>query len=285
MIKKALLVLMGVAALTACDNPAANKEEEKEDVIDLKSEDEGLTTERENDAPESYEKGGLKIYPFEGFEKYPDSKLTLNAPNEGMKQDGNKVKFDFTVEGYDLGTQTPGAGENGLANSGNGQHIHLIIDNDPYSAHYEPKFEKEVEPGHHVAIAFLSRSFHLSVKNDNAYKVFQFTAGGEDMDMQPLDLDKPMLFYSRPKGEYAGEDAKKVLFDFYVVNGELQPDGYSVITTINDSLDFEFDTWQPYVIEGLPMGENTINIKLVDAQGNTVDSKMNNVTRKFTLKE
>ncbi len=39
-----------------------------------------------------------------------------------------------------------------------------------------------------------------------------------------------------------------------------------------------------YVIEGLPMGENTINIKLVDAQGNAVDTKMNNVTRTFTLK-
>ncbi len=282
MLKKIFILMLAGAAISSCNN--ATSPDEKEEVIDLQSEDEGLTTEPENDAPESYEKGGLKIYPFSESEKFPDAVLTMTAPAEGMKQEGKKVKFDFGVEGYSLGIQSPGAGNNGLANSDKGQHIHLIIDNDPYSAHYEPKFEKEIGEGHHVAIAFLSRSYHESVKNPQAFKVFQFTVGKKAEELQPMDLKRPMLFYSRPKGEYSGDGAKKVLFDFYLVNGELKPDGYSLIATVNDSLQFEFDNWQPYVIEGLPMGENTINIKLVDAQGNSVDTKMNNITRKFTLK-
>ena len=43
------------------------------------------------------------------------------------------------------------------------------------------------------------------------------------------------------------------------------------------------DTWQPYYIEGLPMGENTITLTLVDAEGKKVDTPLNPVTRKFTL--
>ncbi len=283
MIKRVFMLAVALSMVAACGNPGNS--EEREEVIDLKTEDEGVTAEPENDAPEVYEKGGLRISPFADSEKFPDAKLSLNMPKEDMMQDGKKVSFDFGVENYQLGAQSPEAGANGLANSAKGQHIHLIMDNDPYSAHYEPKFDKEFEPGHHVAIAFLSRSFHESVKNPDAYKVFQFGIGQKAKDVEPMDLTRPMLFYSRPKGEYADADAQKVLFDFYPVNAELSPEGYSVIATINDSLEFEFDKWQPYVIEGLPMGENTINIQLVDGQGNAVDTKMNNVTRTFTLKE
>ena len=37
-----------------------------------------------------------------------------------------------------------------------------------------------------------------------------------------------MLFYSRPKAEYAGKDAKIILLDFYLVNTELSKDGNKV---------------------------------------------------------
>lgn len=282
MVKKILVLVLAAGTMASCTNQ--NTGNESEAVDEPRTEDQGVVAEAENDAPESYKKGGLKIYPFTGSDEFPGAKLTLKAPKEGLEQAGKKVNFDFTVEGYELGAQTAGAGENGLANSAKGQHIHLIIDNDPYSAHYEPTFEKEVEEGHHVAIAFLSRSFHESVKNPDAFQVFQFSIGEGGKVQEPVNMKDPMLFYSRPKGEYSGEDTRKILFDFYLKNAELKPDGYSVIATVNDSLEFEFDEWQPYIIEGLPMGENTINIKLVNAQGTSVDTKMNDITRTFTLK-
>ena len=283
MIKKIFLPALGLAIMASCGNPpaATDSTADSTDVI----ENEEITAEPENDAPENYEKDGLKVYPHTGSPAYEMAALERKSPKDDMVATNGKVAFDFAVGNYELGAQTAGAVDNGLANSDKGQHIHLIVDNGPYSAHYEPTFEKEIEPGHHVAIAFLSRSFHESVKNGKAATIFQFTTGENQPETKPLDLKSPMLFYSRPKGEYSGAGAKKILLDFYVANAELKPDGYSVIVTVNDKTQFEFDTWQPYIIEGLPMGENTINIKLVDAQGNLVDSKMNDVTRVFTLKE
>ena len=57
---------------------------------------------------------------------------------------------------------------------------------------------------------------------------------------------------------------------------------HMVKATINGE-DHMIDTWQPYYVEGLPMGENTITLTLVDAEGNTVDTPLNPVTRTFTL--
>lgn len=282
MLKKLFFASLTLGMVYSCQNVDTPNDD---DVIDLGTEEGDITSEPENDAPESYEKGGLKIYPKGEVAEFETAALELKNPKDGDMIKGKTLSFDFGVTNYQLGTQTEAA-RMGLANSDKGQHIHLIIDNNPYSAHYEPTFTKEVEPGHHYAIAFLSRSYHESVKNGNSAVVWQFTVGAEDeANTQKMDMDKPMLFYSRPKGEYRGADAKKVLFDFYLKNAELKADGYSVITTINDSLKFEFDTWQPYIIEGLPMGENTIKIELVDAQGRLADSEVNSVTRKFMLSE
>lgn len=268
---------------SACQNAETSPQEEE--VTDPITGNEDVTLEQEHDAPEEYEKGGLRIYPKPKVARFENASLSMTSPEEGMVSEGNSVQFDFGVENYELGAQTQEA-RMGLANSDKGQHIHLIVDNDPYSAHYEPGFTKEFPTGHHYAIAFLSRSYHESVKNEDAYKVFQFVTGtGDQDDPRMMDLDQPMLFYSRPKGSYSGETAKEILFDFYLHNAELSADGYSVLTTINDSLEFEFDTWQPYIIEGLPAGENTIQIQLVDASGTPINSEVNSVTRTFTIEK
>jgi hypothetical protein len=74
-----------------------------------------------------------------------------------------------------------------------------------------------------------------------------------------------------------------VLFDFYLVNTEIGPDGNKVRVTVNGNEEFTVDEWQPYVLEGLPMGENTVQIELIDSEGNLVDSPFNSETRTFTL--
>ncbi|HAD98407.1 MAG TPA: phosphopeptide-binding protein [Cryomorphaceae bacterium] len=283
--KKHLIIssIVSLGIMTACNNTS----ERNTDAVDLDKKDSAsaATMEPENDAPESYERDGLKIYPAPQSIAYENSSLEMKSPTSDASIQGTKVSFDFDVKDYELGIQTADATDKRLANSDKGQHIHLIIDNGPYSAHYEPDFSMDVEAGHHVAIAFLSRSYHESVKNPNSYKVFQFTTGDNGKgDMKKSDLNQPMLFYSRPKGEYKGQDAQKVLLDFFLVNAELKPNGYSVKATINGKA-FEFDTWQPYIVEGMPMGENTIKLELVDAKGSLVAGDMTSVSRTFTLTE
>ena len=72
--------------------------------------------------------------------------------------------FGFEVTNYELGVQTEDATTRGIANSGKGQHIHFILNNGPYSAHYESVFSKSLNVGNYVMLAFLSRSYHESIK-------------------------------------------------------------------------------------------------------------------------
>ncbi len=276
--------LLALSILGACNNPAERNNENIDLGADTAKSEEVNATEAEDNTQQSYEKDGLKLYPAPASVSYPDASLEMKAPKDNALITANDVNFDFEVMNYELGVQTADATNKGLANSEKGQHIHLIIDNGPYSAHYEPDFTSKIENGHHVGLAFLSRSYHESVKNANSYKVFQFTTGKSEGSNAKTDLSKPLLFYSRPKGEYKGADTKKVLLDFFLINVDLKVGGYAVRATINGSA-FELNTWQPYIIEGLPMGENTITLELIDAAGNLAESDFNSVTRKFTLTE
>ncbi len=216
---------------------------------------------------------------------YADAMVEFVAPEEGQSlPSGDSVAFTYNVTNYELGVVTADASQKSLANSAKGQHVHLILNNEPYYAIYQPEgFKLALDDGHYVAISFLSRSYHESVKNPEAYKVKQFTVGdGEDED---VDLSAPMLFYSRPKGTYTGKDAKRLLFDFYLVNTEIGSGGNQVRVTVNGDTTMMVDQWKPYVLEGLPMGDNTIKIELTDGSGNLVDSPFNSEERTFTLEE
>lgn len=216
---------------------------------------------------------------------YADAMVEFVAPEEGQSlPSGDSVAFTYNVTNYELGVVTADASQKSLANSAKGQHVHLILNNEPYHAIYTPEgFKLGLDDGHYVAISFLSRSYHESVKNPEAYKVKQFTVGdGEDED---VDLAAPMLFYSRPKGTYTGKDTKKVLFDFYLVNTEIGPGGNQVRVTVNGDTTMMVDQWKPYVLEGLPMGDNTVKIELIDSDGTLVDSPINSEERTFTLEE
>ena len=114
-----------------------------------------------------------------------------------------------------------------MANSAKGQHIHFIVNNGPYSAHYNDNFETKLNNKNNLILAFLSRSYHESVKNNDA---FVLTQTGEE---NQIDLSSEFLFYSRPKGVYKGDDTKKLLFDFYLVNTDLSPNGNNVKLTLS----------------------------------------------------
>lgn len=223
------------------------------------------------------EKGGIKISKLAGSPAFPEAKLSLRNP-----ADGAKGVFDFEVTGYELGKQTVEGPF--LAASDKGQHIHFIVDNGPYSAHYEPKVEKQLEPGTHVVLAFLSRSYHESVKHDFVLTRVQ-VGDKKDPALTKVSLEKdPHLFYSRPKGTYSGAGAKKLLLDFFPVNAELSKTGYKVEASLGGQT-FELTEWVPYVVEGLAMGEQTVTLRLLDKDGKQVAGPFGKVERTVTLSE
>ena len=227
------------------------------------------------------EKGGIRLTPLTGSTEFPDASLELNTPKENAKLKPGATTFSYEVKNFVLGNQTNKPCTH-CSNSEKGQHIHLILNNAPYIAKYETTFKDTLKEGHYVALSFLSRSYHESIKQFDAYDLRQFTVGKtKDKD---IDLTKPLLFYSRPKGEYVGDDTKQVLLDFYLVNVDLSPEGNKVKATINGN-EFVLDKWQPYIMEGLPMGENNIKLELLDKDGNKMTGPFNEVERKITLTE
>ena len=211
---------------------------------------------------------------------YANSGLEINTMEITKTDSGFYGNFDFEVTNYELGIQTEDANSRGIANSGKGQHIHFILDNGPYSAHYESSFTKKLDTGMHVFLAFLSRSYHESVKNSDAFVVQVLPVGVESQS--DFDYDAPHLFYSRPKGVYSGDDTKKLMVDFYLLNTTVSENGNKVRATINDNV-FLISEWAPFYVTGLDKGEVTIKLELLDSNGNLIPGPFNEVERKVTL--
>lgn len=216
------------------------------------------------------------LTPFEPSTQFEDAQLQSMTYADGI--------FNFNVQGtdYELGAQTPDKDSKMCANSAKGQHIHLIINDEPYAAKYESTFGYDVPDGEHYLLAFLSRSYHESIKGPKS--AIHARVSVKDKTLTSLDgITESMVFYSRPKGTYVGKsETDKVMLDFYMVNADLGS-GYTIEAKINDEV-HSINKWQPYYIEGLPMGDNTVELTLLDSNGNVVNSPYNPVKRTFTLK-
>jgi len=234
----------------------------------------GGTTESgsEESSSPSLESANYTLTPFAKSQEFSDASINLVSYKNGM--------WDFEVGGstYELGVQTSDVESKGCANSAKGQHIHLIADNAPYAAKYEANFKHDIGDGNHAVLAFLSRSYHESIKTESAHTVRLVNI--KDGHVRVIDhISDPMVFYSRPKGVYEGEDTKRVMLDYYMVN--TNPDHY-VQADINGDI-FDLKDWQPYYIDGLPAGDNTIKLSLLDKDGALVVSHNNPVSRTFKL--
>ncbi|EMR03792.1 hypothetical protein ADICEAN_01033 [Cesiribacter andamanensis AMV16] len=262
---------MAGALLTACDSGTNRDAEQAATDTTATSVDAG------NSAQSS-----IQLTKGEDSPEFPDAMLEQIQPTDGQKFRSESVTFRYNIKNFKLTEMTEDAHNKMLANSQQGQHIHLIVNNDPYDALYKTTHQKELSAGHYVALSFLSRSYHESIKTPDAYVLRQFTVG--NAENKNVDLTQPHMFYSRPKGEYEGKDTERIMLDFYLVNADLQENGHKVRATINGQ-EFMINEWKPYYITGLPMGETTIQLELLDGNGNRVESPFNPVTRTITLKE
>lgn len=217
--------------------------------------------------------GDVTLRPMPATKDFPNAKLTDWTYENGT--------FTYTVSDYEFAAATPDADALMCANSGKGQHAHLIVNNEPYMAKYDPSFKQELPDGTHHILTFLSRSYHEAIKNGMAYRAVKATVKDNSFT-EVMDIEEPMIFYSRPKGTYVGKDTKNVMLDFYPVNADLSADGYYVEASVNGGAGMKLTDWKPYFLNGLPMGENTVKLSLMK-DGKLVDTPLNPVSRTFTL--
>jgi hypothetical protein len=245
--------------------------------------------------------------------------LTIVSPGANSTFITSTVKVKLQITG-DLKGYQPHMDE--ATKTGN--HIHVILDNQPYEAYYNlgQEFElRNVADGEHTLRVFPSRPWHESYKNEGGFQMVKFTVknGGSDVnkpattnsgqqmsnatsnanaaptpegkEMQnsaagAVDPKKPLLTYSRPKGEYNGEDANAIMIDFWLSNAKLTGDGgeHRVRYSVDGGEAKFIEKWEPIWLSGWTAGKHTIKLELVGRDGSIVDNGgYNTTTREITV--
>ncbi|MBX3298557.1 MAG: hypothetical protein KF736_03715 [Acidobacteria bacterium] len=241
-------------------------------------------------------------------------KLKILEPSANSVIASSTVKVKLEISG-DLKGYMPGMNEE----THTGNHIHVILDDQPYEAYYDigRAFElRNVSDGEHTIRVFPSRPWHESYKNDGAFQMVKFTVKGggadatkpatadgktmsnantsptpEGKDMKAstagaVDPSKPLLTYSRPKGEYKSDDANVIMIDFWLANAKLVDDGgkYRVRYSVDGFKSNFITKWEPIWLTGWPAGKYSIKLELTDSEGNLVDNGgYNSTTREITI--
>ncbi|MDX2304250.1 MAG: phosphopeptide-binding protein [Microscillaceae bacterium] len=210
-------------------------------------------------------------------QEFPEAGIRLNNLQEGQKLPTGKFFFNFSTHHYELGKNTVDAPEKVSINAPEGQHIHLILDNSPY----RPQSEITLDEGGHVLLAFLCRSYFISLKNKEAFVLRTFTAG--NAKAPNFDPKGAHLFYHQPKADNRLAPGDQLLLDFYLINTTLAPNGNKVRATINGEKHL-IEKWTAYSIAGLENGDISIKLELIDKDGLLIEGPFNVVERTVTLK-
>lgn len=243
---------------------------------------------------EKLEVNGVQIFVDERSPKIPFAKARLTFPNQGEVLEDADVFIVVKVENFSLVSQTGTQRASEIANSAKGQHVHLIVDNNPYKAVYEagtPINIGRLGPGPHTVFVFPSRSYHESVKTPGAADLLNLYVEENESDFA-LTKDTPSIIYSRPKGEYKGKATNKIMLDFYLNNVHLSPNGYKaryliskkeISGNVSESYTMTLDQWKPAFITGLTTGNYLITLELIDKDGNLVPGAYNRTEREITV--
>jgi len=307
-----LLIGFAVGLLSACGAPATNTTANNANAVVANA---NTTPEVQTlhivDRPQKI----VDLMASRGEQDNAKPTLKIVEPKADSTVGSSTVKLKLQLSG-DLKGYKPMMDET----THTGNHVHVILDNQPYEAYYnlDQAFElRNVQDGEHTIRAFPSRPWHESYKDDGAFQMVKFTVknGGGDVtqptttnsgqqmtngnssansaakptpegrDMQSsmagsVDAKKPLLTYSRPKGEYKGADADAVMIDFWLLNAKLKDDGgeYRVRYTVDGGEAKYIDKWGPIWLAGWTAGKHTIKLELVDKNGETVDNGGYNAT-------
>ena len=233
----------------------------------------------------------VKIEPVANSPVFPGAKARFSSLKDGDVLEDPHVSVVVDVENFELGVQTDTERAKEIMNSNQGQHAHIILDNDPYLADYESGKPFEIGmlgEGPHTLVVFPSRSYHESVKSPEAADIVNFYVGKQEREFM-LDKSKPTIIYSRPKGKYEGPGADKVMLDFYLNNVELSPDGYKAKYTIRkkdstgEVTSIILTDWTPAFVTGLSSGDYAVKLELLDKDGNVVQGAFNNTERGISV--
>lgn len=250
-------------------------------------------------------------------------KLSIVEPREGATITGSTVRVRLNLTS-DKGYKT---GKDPATGMGPHIHVILDNQPyEAYYNLGQPFELRNVSEGKHTLRVFASRPWHEAYKNEGNFQIVTFTvkgggdpskptttntgqvvansnaasnantgattaAEGKDMTASSagdVDPKKPLLTYSRPKGEYKGADAEAIMIDFWLANARLVGDGgqYRVRYAVDGGEAKMLDKWQPIWLTGWASGKHTVKLELVDQNGNVVaNGDYNSTSRDITVQK
>jgi len=313
---KISIAVLAFAALTACET-ATNTNTNRANTNTANTNSAPATVQNLSEVPRPQKIADMMKERGEQDAAKPSLKVVEPKADSTVNSSTVKVKLEISgdLKGYkpmkDMAT-------------GMGNHIHIILDNQPYEAYYnlDEEFElRNVSDGEHTLRVFPSRPWHESYKDEGAFQMVKFTVknGGADTtkptttnsgntmanansnantsnppegkDMQAstagkVDAEKPLLTYSRPKGEYKGADADAIMIDFWLVNAKLKDGGgdYRVKYSVDGGEAKFIDKWEPIWLTGWTNGKHKVKLELVDKDGKVVENGgYNSTEREITI--
>lgn len=243
----------------------------------------------------------VQVVPVERSPEPGQVSLRVQYPKNGKIEMEQPIEVEMRLDWFPLGVDSgnlPRRHE--IANSTEGQTLHVFIDNFNYFCVNEALFDAlddhdeffdqvaefdipyKLSPGMHILRAFPCRSFGESLKENPKCSVAQVFYFQEKDPQINVDLSEPYLTYNEPQGTFPNPH-KPILLDFYINNCTLSKDGYKVRITIDGANQRFLYDWVPYYIYGLKSGTHKIQLELINPQNEVVPGIFNNVSRTFTI--
>ncbi|HMF57114.1 MAG TPA: hypothetical protein VK619_12300 [Pyrinomonadaceae bacterium] len=141
-----------------------------------------------------------------GAEEEAKPVLKIVEPRAGATITGSTVNLRLDLSGNPLNGYHPHKNPDGKGN-----HIHVILDNQPYEAYYEidqgPFELRNVTEGKHTIRVFASRPWHESYKNDGNFQMVTFTVKGGGDASRPTTTNSGQVMANNNAGTRSNTNA------------------------------------------------------------------------------
>jgi len=204
----------------------------------------------------------VDIPPFEGVN------VKLMHKNVKFRQGSNKLEFE--LQKFFLGEKTVAEGETGLIKEPSGQY--LMVVGDKGEKHFSKHVKKDFNKGENHLLAFLCRSYGISLKSANSYTFHNVNISSLDGNISE-NTKNPFLYLNKPEKSKKLTITEPVLLDFYLVNFNLKKGGNYLVLKI-DKEEIKLTKWCAYTVSGLTVGKHVFSMTAFNKEGTPLSGNL-----------
>ncbi len=208
----------------------------------------------------------------------PCSALPQRATYEEVSMNSytyQEGRMMFIPQNIRLGTQTIDADSLPYTNTKKGSHIHLNISNQKHHLSNRGSFEYHLPDGQYQLFSFINRSYFIAIKNPNSLIAKSIKIKNNKL-ASSKNLEEAAIIYNMPHGLYKNEAAKQIVLDFLLYQTSIGKGKNTIRVTIDENTVFIIDEYQPYLLEGIEVGEHRCTLELLNRKGQAISSPISN---------